>query len=70
VYCPWMSPHILRGASNSRRIGWERKISRDLRQRPRTSASASWTVFPGRPPARTSSSREMILSTFNSSAIS
>ena len=24
VYCPWMSPQIFRGASNSRRTGWYR----------------------------------------------
>lgn len=48
-----MSPHIFKGASNSRRIGWERNISLDLRQRPRTSDSANWTVLPGRVPDRT-----------------
>lgn len=44
------SPQILRGASSSRRIGWLRKISRDLRHRPRISFSVSCTFFPGREP--------------------
>lgn len=44
------SPHILRGASSSSRIGWLRNISLDLRHKPLTSASANWTVFPGRQP--------------------
>lgn len=43
-------PQILRGASSSSRIGWLRKISRDLRQRPRISFSVSCTFFPGREP--------------------
>lgn len=44
------SPQILSGASSSSRMGWLRKISRDLMQRPRTSASVIWTIFPGRHP--------------------
>lgn len=43
-------PHIFNGASNSSNIGWLRKISRDLRQRPRISDSVSWTFFPGLDP--------------------
>lgn len=43
-------PQILSGASSSRRIGWLKKISRDFKQRPLTSASANCTVFPGRHP--------------------
>lgn len=45
-----VSPQILRGASSSRRMGWLRKISRDLRHRPRISFSVSCTFFPGREP--------------------
>ena len=48
--CIWDSPQILRGASSSRRIGWLRKSSLDLRHRPRISVSVSWTFFPGRDP--------------------
>lgn len=44
------SPQILRGASSSRRMGWLRKISRDLRHRPRISFSVSCTFFPGLEP--------------------
>lgn len=44
------SPHILRGASNSKRIGCERKISLDFKQSPRISFSVNWTFFPGRDP--------------------
>lgn len=40
----------MRGASSSRRMGWLRKISRDLRHRPRISFSVSCTFFPGREP--------------------
>lgn len=40
-------PHIFKGASNSNKIDWLRKISRDLRHRPLTSPSVSWTFFPG-----------------------
>lgn len=43
-------PQIFRGASSSSRIGWLRKISRDLRQRPRISFSVSWTFLPGLEP--------------------
>ena len=43
-------PQILRGASSSSRMGCWRKISRDLRQSPRTSDSVICTVFPGREP--------------------
>ena len=43
-------PQIFSGASSSRRIGWLRKISRDLMQSPRISASVSWTFLPGREP--------------------
>lgn len=43
-------PQILSGASNSRRIGCDRKISRDFRHNPRISASVSWTFLPGRAP--------------------
>lgn len=46
----WFSPHILSGASSSSRIGWLRKISLDLMQSPRTSASVICTIFPGRHP--------------------
>lgn len=51
------SPQILSGASSSSRMGWLRKISRDLMQRPRTSASVIWTIFPGRHP-RTAAHRQ------------
>ena len=47
---PAILPHIFRGASSSRRMGCCRKISRDLRHRPRTSDSLICTVFPGREP--------------------
>ena len=43
-------PHILRGASSSSNIGWLRKISLDLRQRPLISASVNCTFFPGLDP--------------------
>lgn len=43
-------PQIFNGASNSRRIGCDRKISRDFRHRPRISFSDNWTFFPGRAP--------------------
>ena len=43
-------PHIFSGASNSRRIGWERKISRLFKHRPRISLSVNWTFFPGLEP--------------------
>ncbi len=43
-------PQILSGASNSRSIGCERKISLDLRHRPRISFSVSCTFLPGRDP--------------------
>lgn len=51
------SPQILRGASSSRRMGWLRKISRDLRHRPRISFSVSCTFFPGREPCTGSGMR-------------
>ena len=44
------SPQILSGASNSRRIGWLRNSSLDLRHRPLISFSVSWTFLPGRDP--------------------
>ena len=53
-----MVPHILRGASSSRRMGWLMKISRAFVQRNRISYSASWTCFPGRFP-RTRARLEM-----------
>ncbi len=40
-------PQILRGASSSRRMGWLRKISLDLRHNPRISFSCSCTFLPG-----------------------
>ena len=43
-------PHILSGASSSRRIGCDKKISLDLRHKPRISPSVSWTFLPGREP--------------------
>jgi hypothetical protein len=45
-----MLPHIFRGASSSRRMGWLMKISRAFVQRNRISYSASWTCLPGRLP--------------------
>lgn len=45
-----ISPQILRGASSSKRMGWLRKISRDLRHRPRISFSVNCTFLPGREP--------------------
>ena len=51
-------PHILRGASNSSRIGWLRKSSLDLRHRPRISASVNCTFLPGRVP-RTENKRQI-----------
>lgn len=50
VHCVLSSPQILRGASNSKRMGWLRKISRDLRHSPRISLSVSCTFLPGREP--------------------
>jgi hypothetical protein len=47
---PIYIPQIFSGASNSKRIGWLRKISRDLIHKPRTSASVICTIFPGRHP--------------------
>jgi hypothetical protein len=67
VNWPWMSPQILSGASSSSRTGCDRKISRDLRHRPRTSASVICTGFPGRHP-RTSSNLVIKLSTSNSTS--
>ena len=43
-------PHIFKGASSSRRIGCERKISLDFKQRPRISFSVSCTFLPGLDP--------------------
>ena len=43
-------PHIFKGASSSRRMGCDRKISRDLRQSPLISPSVNWTFLPGRAP--------------------
>ena len=60
--CPWMSPQILSGASSSRRMGCERKISRDLRHSPRISFSVSWTFLPGRDP-RTAKKRGKLTTT-------
>jgi hypothetical protein len=45
-----MIPHIFRGASSSRRMGWLMNISRAFVQRNRISYSASWTCLPGRLP--------------------
>lgn len=53
-------PQIFRGASSSSRMGWLRKISLDLIQRPRTSASVIWTIFPGRLP-RTGKEENVLL---------
>lgn len=50
VICNRFLPQIFKGASNSRRIGWDRNISLDLMQRPRISFSDSWTFLPGRAP--------------------
>mmetsp|Transcript_4690 Transcript_4690/g.11889 ORF Transcript_4690/g.11889 Transcript_4690/m.11889 type:complete len:229 (-) Transcript_4690:14-700(-) len=44
-----MSPQILMGASNSKRLGCFVKISRAAIHKLRISASVSWTGFPGRP---------------------
>lgn len=46
----WILPQIFKGASNSKRIGCDRNISRDFKQRPRISPSDSCTCFPGRAP--------------------
>lgn len=54
-------PQIFRGASSSSRMGWLRKISLDLIQRPRTSASVIWTILPGRHP-RTGEKRKDTIS--------
>ena len=51
------SPQIFSGASSSRRIGCERKISRDFKHNPRISDSVSWTFFPGLEP-RTANTNE------------
>lgn len=56
-------PQIFRGASSSNRMGWLRKISLDLMQRPRTSASVIWTIFPGRHP-RTGEERKYTVSAY------
>lgn len=55
-------PQILRGASSSSRMGWLRKISLDLMQRPRTSASDIWTIFPGRHPRTREERKDKMLS--------
>ena len=52
-------PQIFSGASNSSKIGWLRNISRDFKQRPRTSASVICTVFPGRHPLAANKSKVM-----------
>lgn len=54
------SPQIFSGASNSSRIGCERKISRDFRQSPRISDSVSWTFLPGREPRTGESERKKL----------
>lgn len=51
--------HTFMGASNSRRIGCEMKISRALVHRYLISVSSSWTCLPGRLP-RTSRRRSMM----------
>lgn len=43
-------PQIFKGASNSSKMGWLRKISLDFKQRPRISDSVSCTFFPGLDP--------------------
>ena len=43
-------PHIFKGASSSKRIGCDKKISLDLRHNPRISPSVNCTFFPGRAP--------------------
>ena len=48
-----VSPHILRGASNSSRMGWLRNISLDFTHKPRISPSESCTFFPGLDPRTT-----------------
>ena len=53
------SPQIFKGASNSNKIGWLRKISLDFKQRPLISFSVSCTFLPGRDP-RTAKSNEDI----------
>ena len=51
---PWFYlPHIFSGASSSRRIGWLRKSSLDLRHSPLTSDSVKFTVLPGLHPRTT-----------------
>lgn len=59
------SPQIFSGASNSSRIGCERKISRDFRQSPRISDSVSWTFLPGREPRTARESERKKLHFFN-----
>lgn len=66
--CNVNSPQIFSGASNSNKIGCDRNISRDFRQRFRMSTSLSCTFFPGLAP-RTSSSFDIIRSISTTSAI-
>lgn len=44
------SPQIFNGASNSRRMGCDKNISRHFKHRFRISVSVNWTFFPGRDP--------------------
>lgn len=44
------SPHIFNGASSSKSMGCDKKISLDLRHRPLISPSDSWTFLPGLAP--------------------
>jgi len=48
-------PHIFKGASNSRSMGWLRNISLDFRQRPLISASV--TFLPGLDPLTKTANR-------------
>lgn len=64
-----MIPQILRGASNSNRIGWLMKISLALMQSPLTSASVRLTFFPGLLPL-TLNNLSMMLSTSISPCLS
>ena len=58
-------PHILRGASNSKRIGYDINTSRDAKQSPRISCSLRFTNLPGLA-VLTSSNFSIILSTSKS----
>ena len=52
MYCPWTSPHILRGASSSRSMGCERMIGLTVVQMSFISGSEMETSVPGGLPRR------------------